>query len=96
MADEKAAEKRSRKPGNQIEFKIFMIVFCLRSFEAYKLSIEMDLDIVVRRQSQHLGRQLSGSYDDSGSDEVYAKKSEYLFDIKKWEWGQLRVSDSWN
>lgn len=50
------------------------------------------MDIVVRRQSEQLGRHLSGQYDDSGSDEIYAKKSEDLFDIKKWEWGQLRVS----
>lgn len=50
------------------------------------------MDIVVRRQSEQLGRHLSGQCDDTGSDEIYAKKSEDLFDIKKWEWGQLRVS----
>lgn len=50
------------------------------------------MDIVVRRQSEQLGRHLSGQYDDSGSDEIYAKKSDDFFDIKKWEWGQLRVS----
>lgn len=50
------------------------------------------MDIVVRRQSELLGRQLSGTYDDSGSNETIAKKAGDVFDIKKWEWGQLRVS----
>lgn len=50
------------------------------------------MDIVVRRQSEQLGHQLSGSYHDNGNDEMYTTKDEHLFDIKKWEWGQLRVS----
>lgn len=52
------------------------------------------MDIVVRRQSEFLScsRQSSIANDESDCDEMISKKSENLFDVKKWEWGQLRVS----
>lgn len=46
------------------------------------------MDIVVRRQSEHLGRQLS----DAEKDDDERSDPNYMYVIRKWEWDHLRVS----
>lgn len=46
------------------------------------------MDLVVRRQSEHLGHQLS----DAEKDKDETNNPNYLYACRKWEWDHLRVS----
>lgn len=51
------------------------------------------MDLVVRRQSQQLGiRHISESYDDDENERSNRKKFREIYDYRRWEWGNLRVS----
>lgn len=50
------------------------------------------MDLVVRRQSQHVGRHFSESYDDDENERSNRKKFREIHDYRRWEWGNLRVS----
>lgn len=50
------------------------------------------MDLFVRRQSEHLGRHFSESYDDNDeNDRSNKKKFREIYDYRRWEWGNLRV-----
>lgn len=50
------------------------------------------MDLVVRRQSQQVGRHSSESYDDDENERTNRKKFREIHDYRRWEWGNLRVS----
>lgn len=50
------------------------------------------MDLVVRRQSEQLGRHFSESCDDDDDEKPNKREFREVYDYRRWEWGNLRVS----
>lgn len=73
-------------------------LFCDRKFLTPRLVTRkaLNMDLVVRRQSEQLNRRhFSESLDDDDDDnngKPNNKKFREIYDYRRWEWGNLRVS----
>lgn len=52
------------------------------------------MDLIVRRQSEQVGKKFVHSPDGNSEDGDNNKKCKEFYDCRKWEWGHLRVSST--